>query len=83
MSRRTCQLLRPWEWTHERLADVFDGEETMWENGTVAVRAYCSVVDPRIGEMMLSAETSTVPQYVAVRTDSEKHQSNQLYYMLC
>ena len=83
LSRRTCQLLRPWEWTHERLADVFDGEETMWANWTVAVEAYCSVVDPRMGEMMSTAETSTVPQYVAVRTDSEKQQSNQLYYMLC
>ena len=62
--------------------DYFDGASSKWADWAVVVRAYCTVLDEQMGELMdRTANLEHAPRN-AVMTPGEVAKSKKLYYIL-
>ena len=64
------------------MPDHCDGVQERWRDWSTVMRAYTSVVDPRLGPQMPEAERSETPELRATLPQQEAESSSSLYFIL-
>jgi len=62
--------------------DIFDGNGAKWRDWSTIMRAYLSLVNSKLSDMIPLAESSAVPLMNAIGTDEERTASTTVYYIL-
>ena len=59
--------------------DIYTGDENKWQDWKVVVKAYCSVVNPRMGNLMAHAEDTQTQALDSMLDERDRATSQQLY----